>query len=107
MTKTGIRKVTIPSAYVEKVKDLAWRNRVSVSQIVREILQEYRDNPGGFKELPDMEGPPVDTITVYVPSVPWLAARDAAYTYGRTPISVIIRKGLRLRLESEYIPEGA
>lgn len=107
MTATGIRKVTMPSAVVSQVKDMAWRNRVSASQIVRDIIEEYSANPSAYKELPDMEGSLSGTLTIYVPDDPWYAARDIAYVGGRTPISVIIRKGLRVRLEGEPIPAEA
>lgn len=107
MTATGIRKVTMPSAVVAQVKDLAWRNRVSASQIVRDIIEEYSANPGVYKELPDMEGTLSGTLTIYVPDDPWYAARDIAYVGGRTPISVIIRKGLRARLEAAAITADA
>jgi hypothetical protein len=107
MTATGIRKVTMPSSTVIQVKDMAWRRRVSASQIVREIIEEYSQNPESFRALPDMEGGLSGTLTVYVPDTPWYAARDIAYVGGRTPISVIIRKGLRARLERESIPAEA
>lgn len=107
MTATGIRKVTMPSTVVAQVKDLAWRNRVSASQIVRDIIDEYRKDPASFKELPDMEGALSETLTIYVPDAPWYAARDIAYVGGRIPISAIIRKGLRVRLERGDIPETA
>lgn len=100
MTATGIRKVTMPRGVAEQVKEMAWRNRVSASQMVRDVIEDYRQNPSAFKELSDMEGTLSGTLTVYVPDDPWYAARDIAYVSGRTPISVIIRKGLRARLEA-------
>lgn len=107
MTATGIRKVTMPPSVVSQVKDMAWRNRISASQVVRDIIQEYSQNPDSFSALPDMEGALTGTLTVYVPDDPWYAARDIAYVSGRTPISVVIRKGLRARLEREPIPVEA
>jgi len=107
MTATGIRKVTMPSDVVAQVKDMAWRKRVSASQIVRDIIEEYSGDPASYKSLPDMEGTLSGTLTIYVPDDPWYAARDIAYVGGRTPISVIIRKGLRARLEREPIPAEA
>lgn len=100
MTATGIRKVTMPRGVADKVKDLAWQNRVSASQVVRDVIEDYRRDPSAFRDLPDMEGALSGTLTVYVPDDPWYAARDTAYISGRTPISVIIRKGLRARLEA-------
>jgi hypothetical protein len=101
MTATGIRKVALPRETVDQVKDMAWRNHVSASQVVRDIVEEYRRDPAAFKELPDMDGTLSGSLTIYVPDDPWYAARDIAYHAGRTPISVIIRKGLRARLESK------
>lgn len=97
----------MPSSVVAQVKDMAWRQRVSASQIVRDIIDEYRENPQAFRALPDMEGTLAGTLTIYVPDDPWYAARDIAYVGGRTPISVIIRKGLRARLEKEPVPAEA
>jgi hypothetical protein len=107
MTATGIRKVTLPSMTVAAVKEMAWRQRVSASQIVRDVIEEYSKDPESFRALPDMEGALSGTLTIYVPDTPWYAARDIAYVGGRTPISVIIRKGLRARLEREPIPAEA
>jgi metal-responsive CopG/Arc/MetJ family transcriptional regulator len=103
MTATGIRKVTMPSGTVAQVKEMAWRNRESASKIIRDIIQEYSENPESFRALPDMEGALSGTITVYVPDDPWWVARDIAYSKGRMPISVVIRKGLRARLEKEAV----
>jgi hypothetical protein len=107
MTATGIRKVTMPSSVVPLVKEMAWRNRVSASQIVREIIEDFAQNPDVYRALPEMEGALSGTLTVYVPDEPWYAARDVAYVSGRIPVSVIIRKGLRARLEREPIPATA
>ena len=107
MTTTGIRKVTMPRGVVAGIKDMAWRRRVSASQIVREIIEEFTQDPDAFRALPDMEGALDGTLTVYVPEGPWYAARDVAYLGGRTPISVVIRKGLRARLERVVIPAEA
>lgn len=97
----------MPSMVVTQVKDMAWRNRVSASQIVRDIIEEYSADPTAYRALPDMDGALSGTLTVYVPDDPWYAARDIAYGGGRIPISVIIRKGLRARLEKESIPAKA
>lgn len=107
MTATGIRKVTLPSLTVAEVKEMAWRNHLSASQMVRDIIEEYTQDPESFRALPDMDGALSGTLTIYVPDDPWYAARDIAYVGGRTPISVIIRKGLRARLEQEAIPVKA
>lgn len=107
MVATGIRKVAVPIRQQDPVKELAWRSRVSRSQVIRDVIEEYVQNPAAYRALPDMDGLMSGTVTVYVPDDIWYAARDIAYADGRTPISVIIRKGLRARMEAETIPAEA
>ncbi len=97
----------MPGSEVTRVKELAWEQRVSASQLVREILADYRANPRAYDALPDMEGPLSDTLTVYVPAEPWLETRDVAYASGRIPVAMVIRKGLLLRLDAEHITTEA
>lgn len=74
---------------------------MSVSLVVRGILDEYRGDPASFRALSDMDGALAGTVTVYVPDEQWYPARDVAYLNGRTPISVIVRKGVRHLMEAE------
>lgn len=80
---------------------------MSASKIVRDIIEDFTANPETYRALSDMDGSLSGTLTVYVPDDPWYAARDVAYVSGRVPMSVIIRKGLRMRLEQEPIPAPA
>jgi hypothetical protein len=97
----------MPTAMIAQLKEYAWENRTSVSQVVRDVLDEYRNNPKAYTDLTDMEGSLSGSLTVYVPDDPWLNVRDTAYLSGRIPVSVIIRKGVKARLVAENIPETA
>lgn len=107
MTTTGIRKVAMPLIELKELKDYAWRNRMSVSLVVREILEEFVNDRAPFQEAPDMTGSLSGSLTAYVPQPLWLAARDQAYISGRVPLTVIIRKGVRLRLEADKVADTA
>lgn len=107
MVTTGIRRISMPPAAKTELEDYAWRSKKSVSLVIREVLEEFRKNPEAYRALPDMEGALTGRLTAYVPDAPWLAARDLAYTSGRVALSVIIRKGVRHRLEEEDIPKTA
>jgi hypothetical protein len=107
MVTMGIRKVSLPPAMKTQLEDFAWKNRKSVSLVIREILDDYRENPTAYKSLPDMDGALSSTLTVYVPDSQWMAARDTAYAQGRAALSVVIRKGIRQRLEADAIPKTA
>jgi hypothetical protein len=100
----GIRKVSMPLKEIEALKEYAWKRRLSVSQVVREILDDYRANPSAYRALSDMDGHLSGKITVYVPDEQWYPARDIAYVNGRVPISVIIRKGVHRMMRAEDIP---
>lgn len=105
MVTTGIRKVAVPIKQVDRVKELAWRVRLSRSELIRAVIDDFTANPEPYKELPDMEGIMSGMLTLYVPDQQWLAARDVAYNQGRMPISVFIRRGLRAWMEREGIPD--
>lgn len=101
MVTTGIRKVSMPPQMLADVKDFAWRNRTSVSALVRECLEEYLGNVHAFWQTPDTDEQVSSVLTVYVPNDTWFAARDQAYANGRIPISVIIRKGLLEKMTAQ------
>jgi hypothetical protein len=98
MVTTGIRKISMPPQMVDNVKDFAWRERTSVSALVREVLEVYLADPRMYKDVADTDEPVPAVLTVYVPDDIWLDSRDTAYANGRIPISVIIRKGLIARM---------
>lgn len=98
MVTTGIRKVSMPPHMVDEVKDFAWRERTSVSALIREILEVYLADPRAYRDVDDTDEPVPAVLTVYVPEDIWLNGRDTAYVNGRIPISVIIRKGLIARM---------
>lgn len=105
MVTTGIRKVSMPPSMVTAVKELAWKERTSVSALVREILQEFEANPKAFNDVGDTVDRLDAVLTVYVQNDIWYAGRDTAYAHGRIPISVLIRKGLNKRLkQAQDIP---
>lgn len=104
MQALSIRKIGLPIGQLEVVKELAWRKRVSRSQVIRDIITDYLADPARYDSLPDMEGPMSGTVTVYVPDEQWLAARTLAYDKSKSPLVVVIRKGLRHQVESEGIP---
>jgi hypothetical protein len=107
MVTTGIRRISMPPAAKTELEDYAWRNKKSVSLVIREVLDEYRKNPEAYRALPDMEGALSGRVTAYVPDTPWFAARDLAYTSGRVALSVIIRKGVKAAMEREDVPKSA
>ncbi len=87
------------------MKDYAWRNKTSVSALVREILQDYEADPKSYRDVQDTLDPVPAVLTVYVPNEIWYAGRDMAYAHGRIPISALIRRGLIAKLmESTEIP---
>ena len=107
MVMTGIRKVAMPATEIQRVKEYAWRNHLSVSQWTRDILAAYIEEPKAFADLPDMEGALSLSLTVYIPDELWFSARDMAYVHGRKALAPVIRKGFRAALESEQNPDAA
>lgn len=107
MTELGIRKVAMPPSMIEVLKEHAWRNRLSVSRIARDILEDYCMNSAPYRALPDMEGTFSGSLTMYVPDDLWHRARDIAYVNGRGPVSAIIRKGFVASMGQEDIPAQA
>jgi hypothetical protein len=100
MTATGIRKVSMTPQMVGEVKDFAWRNRTSVSALVREVIEEFLADPKQFQYLVDTDEQVPSVLTVYVPDDIWLGGRDTAYVHGRMAISAVVRKGLIARMSA-------
>jgi hypothetical protein len=92
---------------IDQVKDYAWGKRTSVSQLIREVLEDFCKNPKAYIALDDMGGTLSGSLTVYVPDDLWYNARDLAYLGGRVPLSVVIRKGIHARMTAESITETA
>lgn len=98
MASRGIRKISLTPKLMDEMRDYAWDNRTSVSQVVRDIIGKASDNPTFFNEWPDDDRGNTKVVTVYVPDDIWLPAKRRAAIEG-IAMSSIIRRGFLATLE--------
>ena len=100
MATQGIRKINMPATLATEIREYAWRNRQSISQVVRDVLLAAEEDIGTFMDYPDDIHGNTRSLTVYVPSEIWDKVRREAFLSGQS-MSALIRQGLRATIEAE------
>jgi hypothetical protein len=85
---------------LEELREYAWRHRLSISQVIRDILQNVEKDVRFYQNWDDDIHGNSATVTVYVPDEQWTPVKDATY-WARMSMSSIIRKGIRATLASD------
>lgn len=95
MTTKSVRKLWMSPNLRTALDELAWRERVTASDIVRELIQDIhkRPNPAYLPKLTDVSDNITRSVSVLVEDVDWERARDAAW-----PTRISVAKQVRLRL---------
>lgn len=95
MSNSSIRKVWMNEALHEALEELAWQERITVSDVIRGLINEVAvdPTPEWLDTAKDVEGTVQRSVSVLVDNDDWLAARDATW-----PTRVSLAKQVRLRL---------
>lgn len=108
MSETSIRKVWMTPELHEALGELAYRQRTTVSDILRDILSDITKNPQPrwLAKLADLDGPKTKSVSLIIDDAAWLAARDAAWPT-RMSIAKLVRLHALHRLQAAGIAVAA
>jgi hypothetical protein len=71
MPSVGIRKFTMSKSMIEEIREYAWANRKSVSQIAQELMVEMDKDHLRYVGQDDPLTKPSALLTLYVPDELW------------------------------------
>jgi hypothetical protein len=103
MPSKGIRKITMSKEMLADLREYAWSNRQSVSQVIREVMRNIQANPLIYEAWhEDMTGE-TDVITVYVTDDLWEPVKEKLY-WERLTIATALRAGIAAVLDGKKVP---
>jgi hypothetical protein len=106
MPSKGIRKITMPTEMLADLREYAWAHRMSVSQVMQDIMRRVNTHPLVYEDFEkDLEGP-TGIITVYINDELWEPVKEKLYWEQRT-ISTALRAGITALLEEKKVPAEA
>ena len=97
-----VRKVWLPTAMKDAVREYCWRHRTKPSPFIATLIQEVIDFPEHFEDT-DVPAAGLDNISVWIDSATWQKAVGVAKAYN-TQLSAMIRVAVARELEAEGIP---
>lgn len=103
MPSKGIRKITMSKQMLDDLREYAWAHRLSVSQVIREVMRNIQANPLIYEAYHEDLAGPTDVITVYVTDELWEPVKEKLY-WERLSIATALRAGIASVLAGKKVP---
>jgi hypothetical protein len=106
MPSKGIRKITMSKQMLEDLREYAWAHRLSISQVIREVMRDLNKNPLAYEKYQEELVGPTDVVTVYVTDELWEPVKEKLY-WERLTIAAALRAGIASLLSGKKVPAEA